>query len=124
MVNMIGRFILALVVAAVSGVPVLGASAPASRPGLAVKDGRLTKDGKLYRGVGANYFDLFLRVLHDPTNTSSLRGLERLGKAGIPFVRFATTYGAADLRIYFEQRDEFFRRLDLVVRAAERSKVG
>ena len=50
--------------------------------------------GQPYRGVGANYFDLLLRVLHDPANTSSLDGLERLGKSGIPFVRFAVAYDA------------------------------
>jgi hypothetical protein len=122
--GVIGRLILGAVA---SGLLSSTVSADAGTPpklGLSVKNGQLIKDGRPYRGVGANYFDLFLRVLHEPTNTSSLRGLERLGNAGIPFVRFATTYGAADLRIYFEQREEYFRRLDLVVRAAERSKVG
>ena len=87
-------------------------------------DGTLLKDGRPYRGVGANYFDLLIRVLHDPANTSSLDGLERLGKSGVPFVRFAVAYGEREWRLFLDDRNEFFRRFDLVVRAAERANVG
>jgi len=45
------------------------------RPGLSVRKGQLVLAGRPYRGVGANYFDLFLRILHEPTNSTSLRGL-------------------------------------------------
>ena len=121
---MIGRIVPLMAAAVLWGGAASTDAWAAQQPGLAVRHGVLTKDGRPYRGAGANYFDLFLRVLHDPTNTSSLRGLEQLGKAGIPFVRFATTYGVADLKVYFEQQEEYFRRLDLVVRDAERSKVG
>jgi hypothetical protein len=120
----LGRLISAGVVVVLWGGLASADAGPARQPGLSVRSAQLTKEGRPYRGVGANYFDLFLRVLHEPTNTSSLRGLEQLGKAGIPFVRFATAYGAADFKVYFEQREEYLRRLDLVVRAAERSKVG
>ena len=84
----------------------------------------LFKDGKPYRGVGANYFDLFLRVLHAPTDTTSLTGLQRLGAAGIPFVRFAVAYGESDWKRFFNDREEFLRRLDMVVQTAERANVG
>ena len=94
-------------------------------PGLTVApDGTLLKDGQPYRGVGANYFDLLIRVLHDPANTSSLDGLERLGKADIPFVRFAVAYDNQEWKLFLDDRDEFFRRFDLVVRTAERANVG
>ena len=39
-------------------------------PGLTVREGQLWRQGKPYRGVGANYFSLFSRVLKDPTDTS------------------------------------------------------
>ena len=97
---------------------------PVEPPGLSVRDGHLVLAGQPYRGVGANYFDLFLRILHDPTNSSSLRGLEQLSEAGIPFVRFATAYNASDYRVYLQDREAYFQRLDQVVKAAERCKVG
>jgi hypothetical protein len=51
-------------------------------PGLWQTNGVLFKDAQPYRGVGANYFDLFLRVLHEPTNTTSIQGLGQLGRSG------------------------------------------
>ncbi len=87
-------------------------------------DGSLLKDNQPYRGVGANYFDLFLRVLQDPSNTSSLDGLQKLSEAGIPFVRFAVAYDNRQWRVFFDQQDEFLRRLDLVVRRAEEANIG
>jgi hypothetical protein len=87
-------------------------------------DGTLLRDGRPYRGVGANYFDLLLRVLSDPANTSSLDGLRRLGAAEIPFVRFAVAYDRRQWRTFFDDRAEFFRCFDLVVRTAERADVG
>ncbi len=87
-------------------------------------DGTLLKQGQPYRGVGTNYFNLLIRVLHNPEDTSSLDGLEQLGKAGIPFVRFAVAYNNQDWKIFFDNREEFFRRFDLVVRKAEQTNVG
>ncbi len=97
---------------------------PVEPPGLSVREGQLVLAGRPYRGVGANYFDLFLRILHEPTNSTSLRGLEELCRAGIPFVRFATAFNARDYRSYLANREEYFQRLDQVVKTAERCKVG
>ena len=93
-------------------------------PGLSVREGHFILNGQPYRGVGANYFDLFRRVLHKPDDTSSLAGLHQLAQAGIPFVRFALAFDNRDWELYFKDRAEFFRRLDIIVRAAEREKVG
>jgi hypothetical protein len=95
-----------------------------AQPGLTVKDGQFYRDGQPYRGVGCNYFDLFRRILRDPTNTTTLAGLEQLAQAGIPFVRFSGPYAASEWRIYLDSKDEYFRRFDLVVRAAEKSGIG
>ena len=92
--------------------------------GLWQTNGVLFKEAQPYRGVGANYFDLFLRVLHEPANRTSIDGLERLGRAGIPFVRFAVAFDDTDWKVLLDQPEEFFRRLDSVVRAAERANVG
>jgi hypothetical protein len=51
-------------------------------------DGVLTKDGKIYRGIGVNYFDLFARTLKRPEDNSSLSNLAVLAQAEVPFVRF------------------------------------
>lgn len=92
--------------------------------GLQVKEGHFYKDGRPYRGVGANYFELFRRVMNNPTNTTSLTGLEQLSKAGIPFVRFAGPFSSQEWRLYLDNKEEYFRRLDLVVRTAEKSGIG
>lgn len=92
--------------------------------GLQVKDGHFYKDGHVYRGVGANYFDLFRRVMNNPVDTTSLAGLERLAQAGIPFVRFAGPYSAEEWKLYVDNKEEYFRRFDLVVRRAEQVKIG
>ena len=73
-------------------------------PGLSRRDGVVFKDDQPYRGVGANYFDLLLRPLHSSTNTTTLDGLKQLGKAGIPFVRFAVGYDVRDWKIFFDDR--------------------
>ncbi|MCX6895402.1 MAG: cellulase family glycosylhydrolase, partial [Verrucomicrobia bacterium] len=93
-------------------------------PGLSQRDGAVFKDGRPYRGVGANYYDLFLRLLNSPTNTTSLAGLKQLGAAGIPFVRFGMGYTERDWKIFFDDREKFFRAFDQVVQAAEREHVG
>lgn len=96
----------------------------AGQNGLAIKDGRFYKQGQPYRGIGANYFDLFLRVLNNPADTSSLTGLVRLAHAEIPFVRFSGPYSASEWRIYRDNKNEYFRRFDLVVRTAEQNGMG
>ena len=97
----------------------------AADPGLSVRDGVLLKADKPYRAIGANYFSLFGRLLKDPADTSSLDQLPELSKAGVPFVRFACCgFWPVDWKLYQENREEYFRRLDLVVRKAEAANIG
>lgn len=58
----------------------LAASRQARHLRLYVEAGTLMKDGRPYRGIGANYFDLFSRTLHNPRDTSSLDGLRELSR--------------------------------------------
>lgn len=93
--------------------------------GLTVVDGVLLRDGKPYRAIGANYFDLFARVLRNPKDTSHRTGLARLAQAGIPFVRFmACGFWPVDNDLYLKDKESYFRRLDSVVRAAQEEHVG
>ena len=105
--------------------PGAGAGTPPLRPGLYVERGVLMREGRPYRGVGANYFSLFGRVLRRPDDRSGAEGLARLAQAGIPFVRFAACgFWPSDNDLYFSDKDAYFRRLDGVVRAAETNGIG
>ncbi len=118
--KMCTRFCVALAVAA----PVAAVSA-AGVEGLTQRDGVLYREGRPFRGIGVNDFDLFLRLLHQPTNSTSLAGLQQLGEARIPFVRFpACGFWPADWKLYQSRPDAHFGQLDRVVRAAEACGVG
>jgi arylsulfatase A-like enzyme len=81
--------------------------------------------GKPFRGIGVNYFDCFLRTLRDGGDSSYDAGFAALAARGIPFVRFcATGFWPGEMSLYVEDRDEYFRRLDGVVRTAERHGLG
>ena len=108
---------------------VLTASAPlrAAPPlGLTVSAaGVVRKDGKPYRGIGVNYFSAFYRTLQTPGDTSYTAGFRTLQGLGIPFCRLmGGGFWPSEQRLYRDNPHEFFRRLDAVVRSAERSHVG
>lgn len=106
--------------------PLLAVDRSGAEPkGLYVRNGVLMRQGKPYFGIGANYNTLFSRLLINKGDMSSLKNLELLGKAGIPFVRFqAGGYWPSGQKLYLEDRPEFFRRMDQVVRCAEQNGVG
>lgn len=95
-------------------------------PGLTVGPGGvLLKDEKPYRGIGVNYFSAFARTLKDPGDKSYEAGLRILSENNIPFVRFmACGFWPADMKLYQENKAEYFRRLDLMVEAAQKCNVG
>ena len=87
--------------------------------------GTVLKDGKSYRGVGLNYFDCFLRTLHNTTNTTYEAGFRVLAEYRIPFVRFnASGFFPKEMKLYQENREAYFRLMDGVVRAAEKNGIG
>jgi len=97
----------------------------AEQYGLTVREGRLYKDGRLYRGIGVNYCDLFQDIIHHPEDQRTLKGLRFLGEKNIPFARFwGCGFWPSDWDLYFRDKDEWFRRLDLVVKTAEEAGVG
>jgi hypothetical protein len=110
---------------ACAAILLLAATSAHAAFGLTVQNGVLMKDGAPYRAIGANYDTLFGRLLRNKKDTSSLDNLARLARLGIPFVRFrANGFEASDQRLYLENPDEFFQRMDLVVRCAEQNHIG
>lgn len=93
--------------------------------GLYVRDGKLMRAGKPYRGIGANYDTLFGRLLQNKNDTTSLENLGKLGAEGIPFVRFrASGYSPQNWQLYLHDPKEYFNRMDRVVRCAEEHHIG
>jgi hypothetical protein len=100
-------------------------SEAAASPGLYVSNGTLMRQGQPYVGIGANYNSLFGKLLQNGNDRSTLTNLARLAKAGIPFVRYrACGFGSENYQLYLQDRKEYFRRMDLVVRAAEENHIG
>jgi Cellulase (glycosyl hydrolase family 5) len=106
-----------------AAMPVFGQDSPKAAPAPMLPAGAGHPQPK--QGIGVNYFDLFQRLLRKPTETSHLENLSQLTRANIPFARFACCgFWPADWDMYQEKRAEYFRLLDLVVRAAEQAKLG
>ena len=96
------------------------------KPGLTVAaDGTLMRGGKPFRGIGVNCFPLFSRLLNDAKDMRYEAALKTLGRRGVPFVRFMCGgFWPRDNALYAKDKAEYFRRLDLVVKSAERNGVG
>ncbi|HEY3284732.1 MAG TPA: hypothetical protein VGN26_20865, partial [Armatimonadota bacterium] len=94
--------------------------------GLSVSPGgQLLLRGAPYWGCGVNYFDAFARTLERADDRSYEQGFHALSSLGIPFARFmASGFWPVNCRLYQTDRQEYFRRLDAVVRSAERNQVG
>lgn len=94
--------------------------------GLSADDrGRLLLEGRPFRGIGVNYFDLFLRSLADSSSTNALHQLQVLSRRGIPFVRFmGGGYWPPEFGLWQTNRTQFLERFDQVIRAAEQARLG
>jgi hypothetical protein len=96
-----------------------------SQPGVTVRDGKLWKDGKPLRAVGVNYFNAFLRTINEPPDTSYEAGFATLAKHKIAFARFAACgFWPNEFDLYKNDKEAYFKRMDGVVRAAEKHGIG
>ena len=87
--------------------------------------GALLMHGKPYRGIGVNYVSAFTRGLANPDDKSYREGFKELGRRGIPFARvWIMGYWPAENQLYQNDRREYFRRLDEVMKCAEDNHVG
>lgn len=95
-------------------------------PGLMINArGELIHEGRLFRGVGVNYFDLFSRTLADAGATNHWQNLRMLATNGIPYVRFmAGGFWPSEQGLWQTNRAEFLKRYDGLVRAAEDAGIG
>lgn len=106
----------------------LSCATAASSAGLGLQvdsKGVLVKDGKPFRGIGVNTFDLFYRTITNPGDTTYRDTLKTLQDNGIPFVRFAGCgFWPRDMKLYREDPEKYFALMDAVVKSAEEHKVG
>jgi hypothetical protein len=102
---------------------VISATALAAPPprGLSVsEDGTLLLHGTPFRGIGINFVEPLLRLLDMPDDQSVEAGFLTMNKYKIPFCRVVGAgWGGPGMKLYQADRNEYFRRLDKVVRAAE-----
>ena len=93
---------------------------------LTVQNGMLLKDGKRCPNLlGVNYFDAFLRHLHDEKNTSFEAGFAELGRRKIPFARLnCGGFWPVDWKLWQTEPKEYFVRLDRVFASAQKHKIG
>ncbi len=96
-----------------------------SKKGLYVQDGILMKDSRPFRAIGANYFSLFYNTIKSPNDLSYKKNLKQLSDAGIPFVRFMCSgFWPLDYELYLKNKGEYFRKLDDIIKTAEKCKIG
>lgn len=92
--------------------------------GMYLENGKYMLEGNEFYGIGANYFDMFLRGV-SKDDDSGLTGMRELKKAGVPFIRFsASPYAPDSWKPYFENKEAYFAFLDRFVREAERLRIG
>ncbi len=94
--------------------------------GLAVnQEGVLTLNGKPFRGIGVDYYNLFSSHLENPSDQSYISGLRQLELHHIPFARFmATGYWPKDLRVYETDPAQYWNLMTDVVDQAQRDHIG
>jgi hypothetical protein len=74
---------------------------------------------------GVNYYDLFVRQLKPDAQATVPDRFQWLATNGVAFVRFsAGGYWPVEWGLYQTNRTEHWRRMDVVVRAAETNRIG
>lgn len=97
---------------------------------LEVVDGRFHRDGRVYRGIGVNYFDGFRRLLEFPKKREEgireyQAGLDFLAKQEIPFARFAACgFYPIEWKFYQEDPAGYFKMMDGFISDAEKQGIG
>jgi len=93
--------------------------------GLYVREGIVMHQGQPYRAMGINYNSCFGELLKDPNNRDFVKGFKILKQYKIPYIRFmACPFSHTGWGLYTENPKEYFRRMDLIVREAEKQNVG
>ncbi len=95
-----------------------------SRSRFKVDQGILLKDGIPLWAHGVNAPDIFNRLLDDSASRDYEKTFALLKQKQIPFIRFWIAFYPVHWRLYKNDPEEFFRRMDFFVREAERQGIG
>ena len=93
---------------------------------LTVTNGKFTKDGAPFYGVGVNYFNAFTRFALNGKDVSWKTGLATLNRYEIPFIRINTFgFWSTDIQNqYLNNKEQFYARLDHFMNEAADQNVG
>ncbi len=99
--------------------------------GVGVQNGQLvrfdatTETFEPLHAFGVNYYDAFTRTIDDPSDTTYNEGFAYLNAHHIPVCRVSGAgFYPSNWSLYFSDRDEYFRRFDAFVSAAETYNIG
>ncbi|MFA6174538.1 MAG: prolyl oligopeptidase family serine peptidase [Kiritimatiellales bacterium] len=97
-----------------------------NRDGTGMRMVHYNKAGELVdlRAFGVNWYDAFTRYMEDVTNRSFVAGFDYLAAHGIPAARVHTRGDPAGWSLYFNDKAEYYRRLDDFIQQAEQHGVG
>lgn len=103
-----------------------GHRSPGQPMGLAVsQQGVLMLNGKPFRGIGVDYYNLFYAHLENPSDQSYISGLKQLELHQIPFARFmATAYWPKGLKLYLDDPNRYWSLMADIVDQAQKDHVG
>jgi hypothetical protein len=98
----------------------------ASPLGLSVQDGVLIRNGREFRAMGMNYYTCLTDTIQNAEDPEFVEGFRILKQDyQIPFIRFmAGPYAHTGWKLYVEDPQEYFRRFDLLIAAAEDEGLG
>jgi hypothetical protein len=98
----------------------------ASPLGLSVQDGALIRNGREFRAMGMNYYTCLTDTIQNAEDPEFVEGFRILKQDyQIPFIRFmAGPYAHTGWKLYVEDPQEYFRRFDLLIAAAEDEGLG
>lgn len=104
----------------------LGGWSLAAPTGLTARDGEVLRNGSAYRAMGVNYHSCFSQLLSNKENREYEEGFRILCEEyDIPFIRFmAGPFDHRGWALYDQHPEDYFERLDRVVREAERQGLG
>jgi len=104
---------------------------PAAKPnqprsGLYVENGKLMRNGAEFRAMGINYNACLTDLIGNGESRDFVKGFRILKRDyNVPYIRFnGGAYAHTGWALYRDHPDEYFRRFDLLVRAAEREGLG